>query len=445
MAQSLGSFLKQYMPTGLFPRSLLIIVMPVVVTQIVVAFVFLERHWSTVTQRLASVAVSDIALLTRLRMQELGGDGTQLSQLANDTFDMSVAFLPGDSLPDPAPKPVIALLDTSLAKEIQSQINRPFWIDTATYDHYIDVRVLLPGEVMRVLMQRERVYATNSYIFLIWMTGTSALLLLISGIFLRNQIRPIQRLAEAAERFGKGMDMPHFRPSGASEVRRASAAFMEMRDRIQRQIEQRTTMLAGVSHDLRTPLTRLKLQTAMLPAGQDADALQSDIDEMEDMLEDYLAFAKGDAGEHPRPIVLSAFMANIHSDALRRWPHVQVKLTDSIDHRLTLKPNAFKRCVANIVNNACAHAGSVHLAAKLDKSGKLVEFTIDDDGPGIPENKLEDVFRPFYRLDDSRNTQSGGTGLGMAIALDIARSHGGDITLGRSTLGGLHASIRIPA
>lgn len=445
MAQSVGSFFKQYMPTGLFPRSLLIIVMPVVVTQIIVAFVFLERHWSTVTQRLSNVAVSDIALLTRLRMQELGGDGTQLSQLANDTFDMSVAFLPGDSLPDPGPRPTVALLDISLATEIQSQINRPFWIDTTTYDNYVDIRVLLPGEVMRVLVQRDRVYATNSYIFLIWMTGTSALLLLISSIFLRNQIRPIQRLAEAAERFGKGIDMPHFRPSGASEVRRASAAFIEMRNRIQRQIEQRTTMLAGVSHDLRTPLTRLKLQTAMLPSGQDIEALQGDIDEMENMLEDYLAFAKGNSGELPRPINLDTFMPTLISDANRRWPNVQIKLTDSLDHRLTVKPNAFKRCVANLVNNACAHGGTVHLAAKLSRNADVIEIAIDDDGPGIPENRLEDVFRPFYRLDDSRNTQSGGTGLGMAIALDIARSHGGDIKLGRSTLGGLNAIIRIPA
>lgn len=445
MGFSLSAFLKGYMPTGLFPRSLLIIVMPVVVTQIVIAFVFLERHWNTVTQRLSNAVVSDISLLTRLRMQELGGDSYQLSQMANDSLDMSVAFLPGESLPPPAQVPTVALLHQSLASELSQQVGRPFWIDTTTYENYVDIRVLLPGEVMRVLAQRKRVYATNSHIFLVWMVGTSALLLLISGIFLRNQVRPIQRLAEAAERFGKGIDMPNFRPSGAAEVRSAAASFMEMRDRIQKQIEQRTTMLAGVSHDLRTPLTRLKLQLAMLPEGPDSDALAADIDEMENMLNDYLDFAKGYAGERARPVLLRSFLENITSDALRRWPQAQIKFIDTPPVTLNIKTNALKRCVANLVNNACAHAPLVHIQAKQSPQGDRVIINIDDNGPGIPDSKLEEVFRPFFRLDDARTAQLGGTGLGLAIALDIARSHGGDIKLQRSTLGGLNAQISLPA
>ena len=439
-----GAFLKRYMPTGLFPRSLLIIVMPVVVTQIIVTFVFLERHWNTVTQRLSNAVVSDIALLAQLRMKEQGGDSYELSQLANDTFDMSVAFLPGETLPPPVPTPVVALLDSSLSSEIKMQISRPFWIDTSTYDNYVDIRILLPGEVMRVLTQRKRVYATNSHIFLIYMTGTSALLLLISSIFLRNQVRPIQRLAEAAERFGKGVDMPNFRPSGAVEVRSASTSFIEMRDRIQRQIEQRTTMLAGVSHDLRTPLTRLKLQVAMLEQGPEADALTGDIDEMENMLNDYLAFAKGYAGESARRVALAPFLENITQDTKRRWPDVQVKFIDCVDTDLNIKPNAFKRCIANLINNACAHAPVVHLSAQRNHDDTMIEFYIDDNGPGIPDTKLEEVFRPFYRLDDARTANLGGTGLGLAIALDIARGHGGDIKLQKSNLGGLGARVSIP-
>jgi len=247
--------------------------------------------------RLSSAAVSDIAILVELRMREQGSDSELLSQIAGDTFSMSVAFLPGESLPETETAPIVALLHQSLSRELTEQIGRPFWLDTVTYDNYVDIRVLLPGEVMRVLTQRKRVYATNSHIFMIWMVGTSVILLMVSGVFLRNQIRPIQRLAEAAEEFGKGRDTPEFRPAGASEVRRAAASFIEMRDRIQRQIEQRTTMLAGVSHDLRTPLTRLKLQMAMMPQTPDVEELNSDISEMEDMLDDYLAFARGYQGE----------------------------------------------------------------------------------------------------------------------------------------------------
>ena len=440
-----AAFLKTYMPTGLFPRSLLIIVMPVVLTQIVVAFVFMERHWNTVTQRLSSAAVSDIAILVDLRMREQGSDSELLSQMAGDTFSMSVAFLPCESLPETETAPIVALLHQSLSRELTEQIGRPFWLDTVTYDNYVDIRVLLPGEVMRVLTQRKRVYATNSHIFMIWMVGTSVILLMVSGVFLRNQIRPIQRLAEAAEEFGKGRDTPEFRPAGASEVRRAAASFIEMRDRIQRQIEQRTTMLAGVSHDLRTPLTRLKLQMAMMPQTPDIEELNSDISEMEDMLDDYLAFARGYQGESASITAFEPFLSQIHRDAERRWPDVQIRLTDTLQADVSMKQNALRRCITNLINNACGHAKLVHVAAKLDGQTQMLHITIDDNGVGIPEERLEDVFRPFYRLDDARNAQMGGTGLGLAIARDVARSHGGDIILQRSGLGGLQARVSIPA
>ena len=445
MRFSLAALLKTYMPTGLFPRSLLIIVMPVVLTQIVVAFVFMERHWNTVTQRLSSAAVNDIAMLVDLRMREQGGDSELLSQMAGDTFSMSVAFLPGESLPETQTAPTVALLHQSLSRELTQKVGRPFWLDTVTYDNYVDIRVLLPGEVMRVLTERQRVYATNTHIFMIWMISASVVLLLVSGVFLRNQIRPIQRLAEAAEEFGKGRDTPEFRPRGASEVRRASASFIEMRDRIQRQIEQRTTMLAGVSHDLRTPLTRLKLQMAMMPPDVDVDEVNSDIGEMEDMLDDYLAFARGYQGESASPLDFSAFLEQIHHDAERRWGDVQLRLTDNIDGQVSLKHNAMRRCVTNLVNNACKHAKLVHIAAKRDLTEDMIYITIDDNGVGIPEDRLEDVFRPFYRLDDARNAEMGGTGLGLAIARDVARNHGGDIVLKRSGLGGLNARISLPA
>ena len=444
MRFSLAAWLKTYMPTGLFPRSLLIIVMPVVVTQIVVAFVFMERHWSTVTQRLSRAVVSDITMLVDLRMREQGGDGDMLSQMAGDAFSMSVAFLPGETLPADMETPIVALLHQSLSRELSQQVGRPFWIDTQTYDNYVDIRVLLPGEVMRVLAQRKRVYATNTHIFMIWMIGTSVILLMVSGVFLRNQIRPIQRLAEAAEEFGKGRDMADFRPSGATEVRSAASSFIEMRDRIQRQIEQRTTMLAGVSHDLRTPLTRLKLQLAMLPESSEVEELNTDISEMEDMLDDYLAFARGYQGETASEAELDPFMEHIHHDAERRWPNVQVRHVNRLQMQVAMKQNAMRRCITNLVNNACNHAGLVHIGAQFNSTRDMVNITIDDNGVGIPENKLEEVFRPFFRLDDARNAQTGGTGLGLAIARDVARGHGGDIVLSKSALGGLRATVSLP-
>ena len=444
MRFSLAAWLKTYMPTGLFPRSLLIIVMPVVVTQIVVAFVFMERHWSTVTQRLSRAVVSDISMLVDLRMREQGGDGEMLSQMAGDAFSMSVAFLPGETLPDTVETPIVALLHQSLSRELTQQVARPFWIDTQTYENYVDIRVLLPGEVMRVLAQRKRVYATNTHIFMIWMVGTSVILLMVSGVFLRNQIRPIQRLDEAAEEFGKGRDTPDFKPAGATEVRSAAASFIEMRDRIQRQIEQRTTMLAGVSHDLRTPLTRLKLQLAMLPESSEIEELNTDIVEMEDMLDDYLAFARGYQGETATEAELAPFMEHIHHDAERRWPNVQVRLVDRLSTQVAMKQNAMRRCITNLVNNACIHAGLVHIGAQFNAARDMVNITIDDNGVGIPEEKLEEVFRPFYRLDDARNAQTGGTGLGLAIARDVARGHGGDIVLSKSALGGLRATVSMP-
>ena len=444
MRFSLAAWLKTYMPTGLFPRSLLIIVMPVVVTQIVVAFVFMERHWSTVTQRLSRAVVSDISMLVDLRMREQGGDGDMLSQMAGDAFAMSVAFLPGETLPADTETPIVALLHQSLSRELTQRVGRPFWIDTQTYENYVDIRVLLPGEVMRVLAQRKRVYATNTHIFMIWMVGTSVILLMVSGVFLRNQIRPIQRLAEAAEEFGKGRDMPDFRPSGATEVRSAASSFIEMRDRIQRQIEQRTTMLAGVSHDLRTPLTRLKLQLAMLPESSEIEELNTDIIEMEDMLDDYLAFARGYQGETASNAELADFMEHIHHDAERRWPNVQVRLVDRLSTEVAMKQNAMRRCITNLVNNACNHAVLVHIGAQFNAAHDMVDITIDDNGVGIPDDKLEEVFRPFYRIDDARNAQTGGTGLGLAIARDVARGHGGDIVLSKSALGGLRATVSLP-
>jgi two-component system osmolarity sensor histidine kinase EnvZ len=432
-------FLKRYLPHGLYGRSLLIIVVPIVLLQAVVAYVFLERHWQMVTERLSASVVSDIALLlNEYETNPTPAQAASISARANASLGLSVAFLSGAKLP--VDRDGVGLLERSLSREIGHQIGRPYWLDTEHYSEYVDIHVKTIDGVMRVLALRSRVYAANSHIFIVWMVGASIILLIVAVMFLRNQIRPIVRLAEAAESFGLGRDVPSFRPQGATEVRRAAAAFIDMRKRILRQIEQRTAMLAGVSHDLRTPLTRLKLQLAMMGSSPEVEEMKNDTAEMERMLEDYLNFARGHQGEASEETDLGQLLDEIRTDQQRKGYDVKLQLHGDI--QLPLRRNAFKRCLTNVVDNACKYAEHVWVLALVDGGEALV--VVDDDGNGIPDEKLAEVFRPFYRLDEARNLDKGGTGLGLAIARDIARGHGGDIHLSRSPRGGLRAIIQAP-
>lgn len=428
------------MPAGLYWRSLIIIIAPMVLLQAFVTYVFMERHWQMVTERLSRSTVSEIALLLSEYLQ----DPTQMraqsiAERANASLGMSVAFLPGQKLPTVYAASG-ALLDRSISDELEEQLQRPFWIDTQSYRDYVDIRVAYNGGVMRTLVLQSRVYAANSHIFIVWMVGASIVLLAVAVVFLRNQIRPIEKLAEAAESFGMGRDVPSFRPAGASEVRRASVAFIEMRRRIQRHIEQRTAMLAGVSHDLRTPLTRFKLQLAMLGDTPEVEDLRADISEMEQMLDDYLDFTRGHAREESQPIDLAELLSEIRNDQLRKGQEVMI--TTQGDLILPIRRNAFKRCLTNVIDNAGKYATHAWVTALRD--GGDIDIVVDDDGAGVPDDQLEEVFRPFYRLDSARNLDQGGTGLGLAIARDIARGHGGDIQLSRSPMGGLRAVIHVP-
>jgi two-component system, OmpR family, osmolarity sensor histidine kinase EnvZ len=437
----LGRWLNGVLPKGLYARALLIIIAPMVVLQSVVAFVFMERHWNTVTQRLSAAVVQDIAALIDVyKAYPQDGERTQIRRIARDRLGLVVDFLPATEMPPPAPKPFFSLLDQALSIQLRQQIGRPFWIDTVGRSALVEVRIQLDDAVMRVFARRNAAYASNSEIFLFWMLGTSSVLIVIAVLFLRNQIRPILRLADAAESFGKGREVPNFRPRGAREVRRAAQAFIEMKIRIERAIEQRTTMLAGVSHDLRTILTRFKLELALLRASPEVEALKKDVDEMARMLEAYLAFARGDSGEQSAATDMAAFLDELKADAERNGHTTEVAFHGP--PVVTVRPAAFKRCLANLVSNAARFAPSIAITGHRDH--RYLTVTIDDDGPGIPPHMRDEVFKPFLRLDDARNQDEGGTGLGLAIARDIARSHGGDITLGDSPLGGLRATVRVP-
>ena len=441
-AGRLFSALGNKMPKGLYARALIIIIAPMVLLQSVVTFVFLERHWQTVTHRLSTVTVQNIALLIDMHEEfPKPQNSDTLTTLAEKNLSLRIRFAPGDELPEARTKPFFDLLDSTLSDELERQIGRPFWIDTVGRSDFVDIRVKLDEGVMRVLARRSQTYASNSHIFLVWMLGTSLVLLTVAILFLRNQIKPILRLAQAAESFGKGRPPPSdFRPRGAREVRQAAHAFIEMRDRIERHVEQRTVMLAGVSHDLRTILTRFKLQLALFEENSEIDAMRADVDEMQAMLEDYMAFAKGDSGETIDRVdigeILSEVKAQAHGDKAIK---IAVKGKPLV---VSVRRHAFKRAIANLVNNAARFADHVNVSAAKRNGSLTIE--VDDDGPGIPEAEREQVFRPFYRLDDARNQDSGSTGLGLAIAQDIARIHGGSITLSQSRLGGLKAVLKVP-
>jgi two-component system osmolarity sensor histidine kinase EnvZ len=432
----------QRMPKGLYARALIIIIAPMVLLQSVLTFVFLERHWQTVTRRLSTVTVQNISMLLDLYQADpRDANMDTLARLAEQNQGLRISFAPGEDLPPVRAKPFFNILDSNLSDELTRQIKRPFWIDTVGRSNFVDIRIKLDSGVMHVLAKRSQTYASNSHIFLLWMVGTSLVLLTVAILFLHNQIKPIVRLSEAADSFGKGRPPPpDFKPRGAREVRQAAHAFIEMRDRIERHVEQRTIMLAGVSHDLRTVLTRFKLQLAMFEDSPELEAMRADVDEMQAMLEDYMAFAKGDSGEEIVRTDIGEILSEVKSQA-HGANAIAVEVADG-PIVVPVRRHAFKRAVANLVNNAARFAAHINLSAA--KQNGALTVAVEDDGPGIPENERENVFRPFYRLDRARNQDSGSTGLGLAIARDIARIHGGDIALERSPLGGLKAVLRVP-
>jgi two-component system osmolarity sensor histidine kinase EnvZ len=323
---------------------------------------------------------------------------------------------------------------------LSGSLRQKFWFDTTRYPDYVDIRVEVPGGVLRFLAYRDRVFASTGGIFILWLAGATILLATVSVLFIRNQVRPMERLADAADRFGRGENVS-LKPAGSAEVRRATLAFLQMRGRIQRHIEQRTNLLAGVSHDLRTPLTRLKLQLAMMPPSSDIDEARKDIVEMEGMLEEYLAFAQGQWSEEPEAVDLAEIARAIIQDTSRAGREIDgAGLAASLP--TSGRPIALKRCLSNLVENALSFGQTVAISSS--ESSDAIYLYVDDDGPGIPPESYEEALKPFSRLDPARNQNRKGVGLGLALAYDAARSHGGNLVLSRSTLGGLRVSVRLP-
>jgi two-component system osmolarity sensor histidine kinase EnvZ len=439
-APSLFLMLKRRAPTTLYARSLLIIVLPIALMQIFVTWLFFDSYWQRVNSHLTEGLAGEVAWVLQAYQHDPTADGLRrLSDRAEQSLDLSIIFQPKAQLPRVRHSALFGI-DRAMSRALTDRLDAPFWFDTTRYPAYVDIRVKTSDGVLRIIAPRDRAFATQAYSFIFYLTLTTVVLTAVAVLFIRNQVRAIERLAAAAEAFGKGQDMP-FKPYGAREVRQAAQAFLAMKSRIQRYVDQRTTLLASVSHDLRTPLTRLKLELALAEAGPRVEAMKRDLAEMEHMIDEYLAFARGEGGEALESVALAPLLDEICEGAVRAGVEVDVEAAQGL--AVVVRPNAIKRALSNLVMNAAAHGEHVKLAARRTPAGG-VEILVDDDGPGIPPERFEEAFTPFGRLDEARNQNEKGVGLGLAIARDVARGHGGEVTLDRSPLGGLRAVVRLP-
>ena len=440
------SLLRRVAPRGLFWRSFLIMLIPLVLVQATVAYIFFERHWDTVSRQLAMDVTGDVVTIMRMADAASGPEERAgIDRIARREMQFGVVFQAGAVLPDDSPNRFDRTIDATLHRQLEKRLTVPYHLNTQLLDKRMTIRVQRPDGVLTLETTVKRMRESTTVLVILWMVGTAIVVSAIAVLFLRNQIRPIRRLAAAADALGKGRPVTDLNPSGATEIRRAGAAFLEMQGRIQRQIAQRTEMLAGVSHDLRTPLTRVRLQLAMLAdahpgSRQEITESEQDLLLMEHMIDEYMAFARGQGGEAPVSTDLAEIIDDVAGDARRRGSPIVLEVERPLV--LALRPNAIRRCLTNLVENAMHHGARVAISAT--RRDDVVSVSVEDDGPGIPVDQREDVFKPFFRLDSARNPRTGGAGLGLSIARDVARGHGGDIRMSAGSLGGLRAELRLP-
>jgi two-component system osmolarity sensor histidine kinase EnvZ len=445
--KNLDRYLRAFMPRGLLGRSLLIILLPLLILQGVALQIFYGSHLDVISRRLAAAVAGELSFVIELLQRDPTPESRAwVFREAAWRFDLALAFEPGATLaaaPERATSLPLLPLEGDLAQAMTERVQRPFDADWVSDPRSVIIRVQLPDGVLHAEAPRKRLFSGTLYLFMIWLVGSSLLLFLVAALFMKNQVRAIRRLAGAAEAFGLGRDIGPIKPEGAAEVRQAAHAFNRMQERIRRFVAQRTEMLAGISHDLRTPLTRMRLGLAVLPRTEEEEgdiaALTEDVEEMERMVAAYLAFARGEGGEQPRPADLAEIVRDVAQKARRDGAEVAVEAPVSLV--LPLRADALRRCLANLLDNARKHARRIAVAVAevpRETGHAWAQVTVDDDGPGIPEAQREEAFRPFATLS------AGGTGLGLAIARDIARAHGGDIVLEESPLGGLRARVRLP-
>ncbi len=431
--------INKHLPKSLFGRALLIIMLPITIMQIAVVYFFFNLHWDQVTSNLSDSVAADISVAVQLYKQNPTLEQVEkLENLLRPKMELSVALELDDELPTIIRSSFFSNLDKTLSRSLNNSVVENFWFDTTKYPNHIDIRVKVNEGVLRFIAARERVFAPLGYVFIFWLVMATILLSLVSIYFIRNQATPISELANAADAFGRGEDKYNFRPSGASEVRLAGQSFLKMRGRIKRHIEQRTIMLAGVSHDLKTPLTRLKLHLSMQHNSEENKAAKQDIKDMESMLEAYLDFARGLEGEALEAINIYNFIQKL----VTKMKLINVQLIAPFEITVSIRPRAMERALMNLIENTQKYAKNCRIT--LTKSSESLLISIEDDGEGIPKNKRKSAFKAFHRLDISRNQNIEGVGLGLSIARDIAQNHGGSLRLHDSSMGGVKAILRIP-
>ena len=436
MFYGLSNYLKKILPKQLFYRSLIIVAAPIIIMQITISIVFFDSLWIKTKKGMARALVNEIATFIDTYENE-NNDKEQIIKLFENHLQFNIKYETNKNFPDIFTERWFSPIDRSLRRELKSQ-NFNYWFDTTGYKNLIDLKLKYKNGYFQFFIPRERLTTTPVRLFALWITLPAVLVIFIAILFLKNQTRPITKLAEASEKFGKGEDVEDYRPSGALEIRKAGLEFDRMRKRILRHLNQRSEMLFGISHDLRTPLTRIKLQLAFIKDKEITNKLSRDVDEMEKMLNEYLQFSRSNFTEKSEKFNLSELIMSI----VKKYENKNILVDQKTEVFFSGRKNLIQRSLNNLLDNAINFSKNIKVTQQKIKRSILI--FVEDDGPGIPSSEYENVFKPFYKVDKSRNQTKSSVGLGLSIASDIVRSHGGNIELGKSEMGGLKIKIVLP-
>ena len=436
MFYGLSNYLKKILPKQLFYRSLIIVAAPIIIMQITISIVFFDSLWIKTKKGMTRALVNEIATFIDTYENE-NNDKEQIIKLFENHLQFNIKYETNKNFPDIFTERWFSPIDRSLRRELKSQ-NFNYWFDTTGYKNLIDLKLKYKNGYFQFFIPRERLSTTPVRLFALWITLPAILVIFIAILFLKNQTRPITKLAEASEKFGKGEDVEDYRPSGALEIRKAGLEFDRMRKRILRHLNQRSEMLSGISHDLRTPLTRIKLQLAFIKDKEITNKLSKDVDEMEKMLNEYLQFSRSNFTEKSEKFNLSELIMSI----VKKYENKNILVDQKTEVFFSGRKNLIQRSLNNLLDNAINFSKNIKVTQQKIKRSILI--LVEDDGPGIPSSEYENVFKPFYKVDKSRNQTRSGVGLGLSIASDIVRSHGGNIELGKSEMGGLKIKIVLP-
>ena len=437
MFYGLNNFVKKILPKRLFFRSLIIVATPIILLQIIITVVFFDSLWIKANKGMTRSLVAEVKTFYDLYNSDQT-DKQMILDLYNKNFDFVVRLKENEIFPKSIPERWYSPMDRSLRRELKSAFGISYWFDTTSYKETVYIKLKYKNGFLQIFFPKSKIAPSSARIFALWITLPGLLLIIIAIIFLKNQTRPIVNLARAAEKFGKGEYVKEFKPSGASEIRQAAFEFDRMRKRIMVHLNQRSEMLSGISHDLRTPLTRLKLQLELLKQQDLAKKMSDDIEEMERMLNEYLEFSRHQKNEETESVNIN----NLINDIIKKYDVDQININIDENIKINIRANAIKRCLINLIDNGLSYGKKVEIITKK-LVNNLVIF-IDDNGPGIPEKEYQNVMKPFYRIDKSRGLNKSGVGLGLSITNDIIRSHGGNIVLEKSPLGGLRVKISLP-